>query len=221
MPNPLSALLDWLLTHLVALTLLGFLALAVFARGPLFGLHPPLWPAGQARGEVAAPQPDEPLAPEPAAPPAASEPAAVQPQEEAVFRPIESSGHEQFVPVPGPETAGNGTDAARPLPEPALLEDDPVDVNGLLHEARKAFWNGALEQAESLYLRYLALRPGDANSFGELGNLYQSMGRPQDALDAYFEAGVRFKSLGDTEQLAQILELLRETGDPRARQLGD
>ena len=47
------------------------------------------------------------------------------------------------------------------------------------------------------------------------------MGRPGDALDAYYEAGIRFKSQGDHERLVQIVELLSETGDPRAAQLGN
>lgn len=90
-----------------------------------------------------------------------------------------------------------------------------VELQELLQSARAVFWNGDLEKAEQLYLAYLAQRPEDANVFGELGNLYQSMGMPLRALDAYFEAGLRFRANGEMQQLDQIHALLQEAGDPR------
>jgi len=142
-----------------------------------------------------------------------------------IFRPTlpDESDHQQFVPL------SVATDIEKAALQPSAPDSvaavaprpQAAESGKLLEEARSSFWSGALERAEDLYLRYLAINPTDANSFGELGNLYQSMGRPADALDAYFEAGVRFKSQGDTERLAQILDLLSETQDPRAAQLRD
>ena len=51
------------------------------------------------------------------------------------------------------------------------------------------------------------------------GNLYQSMGRPAQALDAYFEAGLRLKAEGNREKLQQIIELMQKEGDGRGDQL--
>ena len=216
MPNLISLLIGWLLQHLVALGFLIFLGIAICAWQP--------WALTAGAPEDAERTIGSPALPEAAHPvetPAAPAPAE-SPVQAEVFRPLgqtdgapeAASDHDQFVPL-------NAREDAPPQQAGSQIPSDPVDVNGLLGEARKAFWNGALERAEMLYLRYLALRPGDANSFGELGNLYQSMGRREDALDAYFEAGVRFRSMGDQEQLRQIVELLIETGDPRARQLAD
>jgi hypothetical protein len=61
--------------------------------------------------------------------------------------------------------------------------------------------------------------PADADGFGELGNLYQSMGKPQRALDAYYEAAVRLKASGEQERFHELAELLADEGDPRAAQL--
>jgi tetratricopeptide (TPR) repeat protein len=138
------------------------------------------------------------------------------PAGESLFRPTEpvSSDHRQFVPL---DVVKQARRAERGV------QDRPVSkaqLDRLLQAARSAFWKGSLERAESLYLRYLSMNPENANVFGELGNLYQSMGRSRDALDAYFEAGVRFRGQGDREQLQQIVEMLRDAQDPRFESLG-
>jgi hypothetical protein len=45
------------------------------------------------------------------------------------------------------------------------------------------------------------------------------MGKPQPALDAYFEAGIRAKANGQDEKVRQVIKILEEEGDKRARQL--
>lgn len=117
-------------------------------------------------------------------------------------------------------------------PELPAMRDDPLPVvphqppapeigahSRSLQAARKAFWDGDLEGAEAAYLVYLQRFPEDADAYGELGNLYQSMGRTQAALDAYYEAGVRSRIHGDTEQLDQVINLLLQAGDSRAAEL--
>ncbi|BAN68810.1 hypothetical protein [endosymbiont of unidentified scaly snail isolate Monju] len=98
-------------------------------------------------------------------------------------------------------------------------DENRLPADALLKRARNAFWDGQPQKAEVLYLRYLQMRPDDVNGFGELGNLYQSMGRTRDALDAYYEAGVRLRAEGDRKQLARIVEWLEKASDPRAREL--
>lgn len=154
--------------------------------------------------------------------------------DDTVFRPTgpDPADHQQFVPLSlveteaevveeSPELATSATNGSDPALMPPSRQAEPVDTAALLQQARGEFWNGSLEAAERLYLQYLSLEPTDANSFGELGNLYQSMGRSEDALDAYFEAGVRFKAQGEVEQLNQIVELLFDARDARAGQLRD
>ena len=252
MPNLFSVLSGWLMTHLVALGFLGFLAVAVVAKGPLFGLED--WPmravapspatpeptrqdepvraaAAEERAETQEPAPDDPGSPvaEPVATgiPTATDGSVPETSSsgtrQPVFRPTQPdvSDHQQFVPLsvakdPGKEAiSGDVRESEDVLPAP----QDNREGLDRLERARAAFWAGELERAEKLYLEYLALEPADAATFGELGNLYQSMGRPGDALDAYYEAGIRFRSQGDQERLEQIVELLSETGDPRAAQL--
>jgi hypothetical protein len=254
MPSLFSVLSGWLMTHLVALGFLGFLLVAILAKGPLFGLEnwpgqvpassrvaPPVQQAQPGLGAAGdrvhteEPAPDESPAATVAEPPEAENPEAgeapVAPpladrdMRQPVFRPTQPdvADHQQFVPISGvngPENAGLIAD----LQEKADILPNPHNSRkalGQLEQARAAFWGGELERAEKLYLDYLSLEPTDAATFGELGNLYQSMGRPGDALDAYYEAGIRFKSQGDQERLGQIVELLSETGDPRAAQLGN
>jgi len=262
MPSLFSVLSGWLMTHLVALGFIGFLLVAILARGPLFGLESgslqvvpspaaapnaapkaaPRVPAAEAVGQAEAPAPDagsEAASPPPAVaePQAAEVPAAAADEsvaapettqrgkQQPVFRPTQPdiTDHQQFVPISvakEPENAGLSADHQEnmdALAEPESLRDNQQ----LLEQARSAFWAGELERAERLYLEYLSVAPTDADTFGELGNLYQSMGRPGDALDAYYEAGIRFKSQGDHERLVEIVELLSETGDPRAAQLGN
>jgi hypothetical protein len=230
MPNLFSPVLDWLLNHLVALAFMGFFAVAIFARGPLFGIEGSLDGAAavstQAPDSVPDAPSDQPVIVEDTRPPtvtvelATAQQDAQKPQkplavDESVFRPTEpvSGDHQQFVPLDVVKQAKRAELGVQAKPVSG------AELERMLQAARTAFWKGALERAESLYLRYLSANPTNANVFGELGNLYQSMGRSQDALDAYFEAGVRFKSMGDREQLMQIIELLADARDSRVDML--
>lgn len=170
------------------------------------------------------------LAPEPNVPPVVepvSEPEEVEPEGE--FRPIVP---EEINTVADPGvTVPPATEQTLPLvapidPQPelpisaieVLPEAKVVDPKEMLQKARGAFWDGDLEVAETHYLKYLALFPEDPNAFGELGNLYQSMGNTEAALNAYVEAGIRLQIAGGKDQLQQIIELLQQAGDPRAAQ---
>lgn len=103
-------------------------------------------------------------------------------------------------------------------PEAEVIAPEPETRQQLLQAARKAFWSGNLDVSEAAYIKYLKQFPEDANVFGELGNLYQSMGNRQAALNAYVEAAFRLQLQGEYQQLQQIVELLYKAGDPRAEQ---
>lgn len=229
MPNPFAAMIDWLLTHLVAIGFLLFLLVAIYWRYELFDSKATLATAvaspsvAPASAGQAPPSKVPEVAPAPSQPPAATRerqaPAAQRETSDPaklVFRPVDQTVQTVQEPAEPPRFVPQ-----EPVEEDAAVEqqDDPIDVAGLLDEARKTFWSGALDNAESLYLRYLSLRPTDGSAFMELGDLYRSMGRPRDALDSYFEAGVRFRSQGDNQHLNQIIKLFLDAGDPRAQQL--
>ncbi len=119
-----------------------------------------------------------------------------------------------------PAAATNHLDPEGVFRPPVVSEPMiPVTRDQLLQQARRAFWNGDFEGAEAIYMTVIAQQPGDPDAFGELGNLYEAMGKADQALDAFFEAGVRLKALGETEKLKIIMGLFEKEGDPRAQQL--
>ena len=88
-----------------------------------------------------------------------------------------------------------------------------------LQAARRAFWNRELEASEQAYLGLISASPGDGTAYGELGNLYQCMGEPDRAREAYFQAAVRFKAAGEVEKLNEIIAVLKRQGDKRVVEL--
>jgi len=228
-------LLNWLACHLVAIGFLAFLLVAVLFRGPLFGLSEQAVTEGVSAAEgaestTAAPvevvhkpsSAGEPDPPESVMAPAGEGEEASGDADAATmslrqFRPLtaEERAVAQRPAGTHPQETSRMPSRLRPLGEDEIR----LPADALLKRARAAFWDGQPQKAEVLYLRYLRMRPDDANGFGELGNLYQSMGRSQDALNAYYEAGVRLRAVGDRTQLVQIIEWLEKAGDPRAREL--
>ena len=63
--------------------------------------------------------------------------------------------------------------------------------------ARSAFARGDVSQAISLYQNLLAQKPDDVDALGELGNVFLSAGRLQEAAGAYYETAVRLARAGD------------------------
>jgi len=223
----LSSALNWVATHLILFSFLGFLLVGLAVTGAIEVPGTTIGGAG-----------------------------AVTDEEEATgARPGASSGQgeEGRVPddtVPGSErdagpTADSGSGAAqgqaRPVPRliggslpvysrtgeddvafrPPGATEEPVvtTAEDYLQQARKAFWSGELEASEAAYQALISEHPDDANAYGELGNLYQAMGKSDLALDAYFAAAVRFKASGNREKLNEIMDVLKREKDHRAHQL--
>ena len=109
--------------------------------------------------------------------------------------------------------------AFRPADRGVLVPAPPPTRDQLVQQARRAFWNGDFEGAEVAYMAVISAFPEDADAFGELGNLYQSMGKDAEAMDAFFEAGIRLKALGNQGKLSQIIELFDKKGDERLQRL--
>jgi TolA-binding protein len=245
--NLISAAFAWLATHLVILSLLGFLFAGLFVFGLINGTGPG---SVQQKKTFPAPTQSRPDA-LPATGTASSSP--IGGADQSVAEKAESAGNLDTAPV----DAGRGLvkgEAGRlpprliggslpiygqqdaPQSQPGAMpgaigngfrpptEDPGPAAGGMTREdyvqqARRAFWNGEFEAAEAAYMALISQYPADADAFGELGNLYQSMGKPQRAMDAYFEAAVRLKAAGNTDKLKEVMELLTREGDPRADQL--
>jgi len=221
MRSPLNRLLDQLLNHLVALGFFVFALIALVWWAGRFG--PDADKAGEA---VQADISDtDPVDSGRTAPPriVAEQGAAGESLEDAspAQRPAHASDkptrYRFRPPELGSEMQPDATGPGRRAITPGIPHTGaPKHPDRVLQQARQAFWHGAPGRAERHYLDYLAMRPAHADAFGELGNLYYHMGRPKDALDAYYTAGIRFREQGGREQLRQIVDLLRNAGDPRA-----
>ncbi len=131
--------------------------------------------------------------------------------------------HAEQPPSSTATPAESETDPAVSTFRPPELVADEVPVQpsraDMLQQARRAFWNGDYEAAEAAYMALISEYPGDADGFGELGNLYRKTGRNARSLDAYYEAGRRLKAMGEGEKLQRIIDLLVEAGDDRADRL--
>ena len=93
----------------------------------------------------------------------------------------------------------------RPAEEAAV--EEPVDEN-LLQKARKAYWNDQLDSAQKLYLDYIEQDPSNPDGYGELGNLLSTLGELDEAAEMYRQAADLLLKQGDTEQAAQLQEVL-------------
>lgn len=241
----LTSLLNWLACHLVAWGLLGFLLWALILAGVV--RLPGARGTDAAVGtDIHAPAAGLPRDASDTVPRAA--PLAGPTQEAGSFRPAPDAvvgdkgpADRQAARPRTPKLIGGSIPlyeqprfappvrAAAPAAEEGFRPSDAGQVaqpqdraptrDDLVQQARRAFWNGDFEAAEAAYMALISAYPGDADGFGELGNLYESMGRPAAALDAFFEAGVRLKAGGGGEKLSQIIELLTREGDPRVDQL--
>jgi len=236
----LSSLVGWVASHLVALGLLGFL----FAGLQVFGVLGPSGAPGTESSvavESAGAVRDAAVMPTPALGPVESarqgEPqGSVRDNATAQLAPTGETSPRRKTPKliggslpvyeqsrfgsPVEEPAVPAVDEGfRPRAEEPSAEVPPPTRDDLVQQARRAFWNGDFEAAEAAYMALVTAYPEDADGFGELGNLYQSMGRTDAALDAYFEAGLRLKAIGETEKLSKIIDLMTREGDSRIQQL--
>ena len=244
--NLLSIIVGWLATHLVLFGFLGFGVAGLMVAGVIDwpraagdgASTDTLAPASEVEEAVSASGPRL-LPPDGGAGKSISKPVqALSPTQDATpddgYRPASPRKAPKLIggsipvysdPRFAPSAAAAGAAPADDPFRPAVVEGGDPPLAGqmtrdeFVQQARRAYWNGDFEAAEAAYMEMLLVFPGDADAFGELGNLYQSMGRPAQALDAYFEAGLRLKAEGNSEKLQQIIELMQKEGDGRGDQL--
>jgi hypothetical protein len=89
----------------------------------------------------------------------------------------------------------------------------------LLAAAREAYWLHDYDLAEENYREWMKLEPDNPDSYGELGNLYFSQGKWEEAAGAYYEAGVRLVKSGNLQQASELLEVIRGLNGPQSDEL--
>ena len=153
--------------------------------------------------------------PEPTVAEAESQVTVVEAESEPAVAETESVAVAQSAPVKTMETAGNSvspvselTDAmvtkAAPMTDAPIFKPVPETASSNavidLAAARKAFWERDLPKAEALYKVEIARVKTDADSWGELGNIYYFQAKWQQAASAYTEAAIILLNKGDISQ---------------------
>jgi hypothetical protein len=119
-----------------------------------------------------------------------------------------------------PADVSESTESAAPSPE--SVDVIPEDAGAamqvsrpqekayqLLADAREAYWLRDYDTAESKYLALTRLEPDNPDGYGELGNMYFSQGKWDQAATAYYAAGVRLVGQGLLEQAGELIAVIR------------
>ncbi len=93
---------------------------------------------------------------------------------------------------------------------PAPEANRPVD---LLARARQAYARKDIDAAIDAYRAYIAQNPEAAGARGELGDVYFSAGRKQDAAQMYFECATKNLDAGNIAGAKALIGAVRQ-GDP-------
>ena len=88
-------------------------------------------------------------------------------------------------------------------------EAAPLNARDMLLVARQTFWNGNPVDSEKLYLDLVDLQGNNPNLYGELGNVYYSQGKWEQAGKAYYEAAIRLLDLKQTQQVNYLLRVIQ------------
>jgi len=89
-----------------------------------------------------------------------------------------------------------------------VKDEQPVDAGQVLNAARKLFWSGDLQASEKLYLDLANRNEANADTYGELGNVYYTQGKWKQAGEAYYEAALRLLPQKNNTQVNDRLSYL-------------
>ncbi|MCK5386840.1 MAG: hypothetical protein KAJ39_06625 [Gammaproteobacteria bacterium] len=103
---------------------------------------------------------------------------------------------------------------------PVIVKDsDTSSERDLLINARNAFNQGAVIESEKFYLELTQLDNDNPDIFGELGNVYYSQGKWDDAGQAYYQAAVRLITEGNYNQVAYLQRVITGLNTEHAEKL--
>ena len=89
-----------------------------------------------------------------------------------------------------------------------IKERDTSSESELLINARDAFHKGAITQSENFYLELIQRDNNNPDTYGELGNVYYSQGKWDEAGQAYYEAAMRLISDGKYNQVTYLQRVI-------------
>jgi hypothetical protein len=200
-------------------------------------VEPSLVPSEESPVEPGSEVPDSAAGPQPGAmAEETSSEAGITPEAVAPGQPLETTATQQSSPsaVPGEETAATTGTLVPTTAPPAATERQPgvsspgpspgtsgtaVKPYELLAAAREAFWLHNYDDAEKNYRALTELEPENPDGYGELGNMYFSQGRWEEAAAAYFEAGTRLISEGRLESARELVNVIRGLNGQQADEL--
>ena len=103
---------------------------------------------------------------------------------------------------------------------PAEVKDsDTSSERDLLINARNAFNQGAMNKSEKFYIELTQLDNDNPDIFGELGNVYYSQGKWDEAGQAYYEAAVRLIAERKYNQVAYLQQVIKGLSSDYAEKL--
>ena len=123
-------------------------------------------------------------------------------------------------PVIEPEKENNVLENNKIEELPIVVKDrDTSSERDLLISARNAFNQGAMIESEKFYLELTQLDQDNPDAFGELGNVYYSQGKWDEAGQAYYEAAVRLISAGNHNQVVYLQRVINGLNTEHAEKL--
>lgn len=103
---------------------------------------------------------------------------------------------------------------------PVIVKDiNTSSERDLLISARNAFNKGAVSESEKLYIELTQLDNDNPDTFGELGNVYYSQGKWDEAGQAYYEAAVRLITEGNYNQVVYLQRVIKGLNTEHAEKL--
>jgi len=125
-----------------------------------------------------------------------------------------------------PATTADSLPATEPLTAPVneaapqavvnTVSESPYEV---MAKAREAYWLRDFELAEQQYHKLTQLEPDNPDGYGEMGNMYFSQGKWEEAAAAYYQAGARLLNDGLVQQARQMVDVIRGLNGAQADDL--
>lgn len=101
----------------------------------------------------------------------------------------------------------------------AVKDSDTSSERDLLINARNAFNQGAMVESEKFYIELSQLDNDNPDIFGELGNVYYSQGKWDEAGQAYYEAAMRLITARNYNQVAYLQRVIKGLNKEHAEKL--